>query len=140
MGNSCRSAASAAGGSAAIAAPASLYRFTVVESQASTSPGRAPITSASASPAVTGASIQRGQPETSCSPHSAASAGEPVARGDRQAPERVAVEVDAVVGEDEAVAERAERVRRVGGLGVGARQPSHAVTARQSGLAGSRCP
>ncbi len=72
--------------------------------------------------------------------------GEPLARRDRQPPERVAVEVDPVVRVDEAVAVGGERVGGVGRRGRRAAQRihdaswSHDVTARHSGFSGSRCP
>ena len=71
----------------------------MVESHASTSPGRAPtMCSAIRSPVRSGASIHSGQPPTSRSPHSAAIAASRSRVRDRQAAERVAVEVDAAAG------------------------------------------
>ena len=67
--------------------------------------------------------------------------GEPVAGGERQPAERVAVEVDPVAGVDEAVAERRQRVGGVGRLRVRpVGHASHRTTACQSGFAGSRWP
>ena len=87
----------------------------MVESPTITSPGRAPRTcSASRSPTRAGASIQSCQPETSSRAPLRDGGGEPVAGGEREPAERVAVEVDAPrILVDEAVAEAAQRVRRV---------------------------
>ena len=84
----------------------------MVESPTITSPGRAPRTcSASRSPTRAGTSIQSCQPETSSLAPLLDGGGEPVARGEREAAERVAVEVDAGrIVVDEAVAEAAQRV------------------------------
>ena len=109
-------------------------------SVARTVPGRAPRTSASASPVRVGASIQSCQPPTSSSPHWSTTRVQAFARALGQAAERVAVEVQALgIVDHEPVAERRERIGGVerGDVLTG---HSHASTAFQSGLSGSMWP
>ena len=109
-------------------------------SVARTVPGRAPSTSASASPVRVGASIQSCQPPTSSSPHWSTTRVQALARALGQAAERVAVEVEALgIVDHEPVAEGRERVGGVQRLDVSAGH-SHASTAFQSGLSGSMWP
>ena len=68
---------------------------------------------------------------------------QPLARGDRQPSERVAVEIDGLgVVDDEALAKRRQRIGGVQALGVRALDhcsSSQSVTARQAVEEGSRC-
>ena len=80
-------------------------------------------------------------PVTSRSPHSSTSVPQPIAGGDRQPAERVAVEVDPLrIGVHEPLAEARERVGGVERGGVLAGQlGSHSTTALHDREFGSRC-